>query len=360
VNNDIKRVLNKLTSNGYQAYIVGGYVRDYILGIHTDDVDICTDAKPNELLNIFDNTFDNSYGGITFTKGEYEFDITTFREEIKYDNRRPVEFNYINDLYKDINRRDFTINAIYMDADMNIIDPLNGREDINNKIIRCVGNVEDKMREDPLRMLRAIRFKTIYDYEIESNLLSFIINNKDLIKTLSYTRRKEELDYIIKSNNRISGLKYIKELGLDDVLEISIPNNIKDSIDPLAIWAQMEFSNKYQFKKNELITINNIKSILSYGIIDNTILYKYGLYLSQVAGKILGIFSSYISSLYKELPIYSSRDIDITAEDIINILNIKPSNVISEVLKDIEINILDNRLNNNKEEIVKYVMDNWR
>ena len=360
MNDEIKKILNKLISNGYQAYIVGGYVRDYILGIYTNDVDISTDAKPKELMNMFDNTYDNTYGGITFSKGEYVYDITTFREEKKYNKRKPVEFSYVDDLYKDINRRDFTINAIYMDINMNIIDPLDGRKDIENQVIRCVGNIEEKMTEDPLRMLRAIRFKTIYDYDIEEKLLSFIINNKDLIKTLSYTRKKEELDYIIKSKNRIKGLKLIKKLGLEEVLEISIPDNIKDSTEPLAIWAQMNYSDNYQFTKIELTKINNIKSIISYGIIDNTILYKYGLYLSQIVGNILGIYSSYISSLYKELPIYSNRDIAVDAEDIINILNIKPSSLVGEVLKDIEINILDNKLNNNKDEIVKYIIDNWR
>ncbi|MCR5224240.1 MAG: CCA tRNA nucleotidyltransferase, partial [Bacilli bacterium] len=95
MNDEIKKVLNKLISNGYQAYIVGGYVRDYILGIYTNDVDISTDAKPNELMNMFDNTYDNTYGGITFSKGEYVYDITTFREEKKYNKRKPVEFSYV-------------------------------------------------------------------------------------------------------------------------------------------------------------------------------------------------------------------------------------------------------------------------
>jgi tRNA nucleotidyltransferase/poly(A) polymerase len=197
-------------------------------------------------------------------------------------------------------------------------------------------------------------------FDIEENLLTFIKQNKDLINTLSYSRIKEELDYIIASKNRVEGLKYLKELKLEDVLEISIPDEVDDSEDPLCIWSQLDFSNDYPFTKNELNNISDIKSVVSYGIIDNIILYRYGLYICQLAGDILNISDSYISELYKELPIYSSKDIDISGDEIIELLGIEPSGIIKDIYRDLETVILNNKINNNKEDIKKYILDNWR
>ena len=359
MNDEIKSVLNKLIDKGYEAYIVGGYVRDHLMGVESFDVDIATNALPNELVNIFDNIKDNNLGGITLVIGNYTYDITTFREEIKYESRKPVEFNYISDIKKDVLRRDFTINSLYMDCEGNIIDFYDGTKDIEDKQIKAIGNINDKMIEDPLRMLRAIRFKSILDFNIEDNLLTFIKQNKNLISGLSYSRKKEELDHIIQSKNAIKGLDYIKKLKLEEVLDIKIPDEIKPCDDAIGIWAQLEVSNQYQFTKNELNYIESIRKVLDYGIIDNIILYKYGLYISRVAGNILGISTAYISDLYKNLPIYSDKDIDITGEEIMDLLHIEPGKIISQIYDDLELNILEDKLENNKEALKKYILDNW-
>ena len=131
-------VLNILANNGYVAYIVGGYPRDYLLNIKSTDIDICTNAKPVELSAIFDTDKINDigYGAIKIIYKNYRFDITTFRKDIKYeDNRRPIKIKYINDLKKDLLRRDFTINTLCIDKDGNLIDLLNAKGDIDNKII---------------------------------------------------------------------------------------------------------------------------------------------------------------------------------------------------------------------------------
>ena len=360
MNENIKEVLNKIIENHGEAYVVGGYVRDLILNKESYDVDISTSLLPNQLLEIFPHATSNAYGGIAFTIDKYDFEITTYRKEKKYDNRRPVEFEYVNSIEEDIIRRDFTINSIYMDIEGNIIDPFNGKDDVENKLIRAIGNINDKMVEDPLRILRAIRFKVLLDFEIEDSLLNYIKQNKELINALSYNRIKEELDIIIKSDNRVKGLMLLKELGFEDVLEIKIPDEIDDSVSPLCIWAQLDFSEEYPFSKQDLKYINDIKSIVSYGIIDNVVLYQYGLYVSQLAGDILNISDSYISDIYKDLPIYSSKDIDIDGDEIIDLLKIEPSNIIKKIMNDIELNILSGNLANNKEDIKKYIEDNWR
>ena len=359
MNEVIKNVLNKIIDNKGEAYIVGGYVRDYILHKETYDVDIATSLLPNKLLELFPNATSNQYGGITFNVDDYSFDITTYRKELSYDNRRPIEIEYVNTIEEDSIRRDFTINSLYMDIDGNIIDIYNAKDDINNHIIRMVGNVNTRMIEDPLRILRVIRFKSILGFDIEESIITFIKQNKNLLSTLSYTRRKEELDYIINDHNRLIGLNTIKELGLEEVLEITIPDDIKDSDNSIVIWAQIK-ADKYPFTKNEINTINDIRNIVEYGIIDNTILYKYGIYAANLASDILNIDHAYISDVYKNMPIYSVKDIDLTSDDILDVLGVEPGSIIKDIYTDLENKILSLELDNNKEVLIKYIKDNWR
>ncbi len=117
MNDKIKNILQKLIDKGFSAYIVGGFVRDYILGLETYDVDIATSATPKDVREIFDlnNGNDENYGSIYIKDKLYNYDITTYRKELKYENRRPVEYEYIDSIHEDIQRRDFTINSLYMD-----------------------------------------------------------------------------------------------------------------------------------------------------------------------------------------------------------------------------------------------------
>ena len=162
------KILNKIEKNGFKAYIVGGFVRDYILGIESKDVDICTNATPKEIMTIFKDSAlpKEEYGSVTLFYKNSRFDITTFRREIRYiNNRKPVEIEYIDDLLEDLRRRDFLMNTLCLDKKKNIIDPLNGRIDIDNKTINTVGDADykfnlsdfDKRDVDRLeKMLRVI------------------------------------------------------------------------------------------------------------------------------------------------------------------------------------------------------------
>lgn len=361
INMRIKKVLSKLEQNGYEAYVVGGYVRDYILGIETFDVDISTSAKPKEIRHIFDisSCNEDTYGRICLKDNLYNYDITTFRKDIKYENRKPISFDFIESKEEDVLRRDFTINGLYMDSSGKIIDLVNGIEDINSKTIRIIGNIDEKLKEDPLRILRAIRFASSLEFNLEKNLYNYIKQNKQLLHTLSYERKKEELDLIFKSKNYLNGLNLIKELDLFDALEISY-DKISLCSNYLGVWAQIDYSSNYPFNKNERKIISSIKRIVNYATIDNILLFEYGLYPSIIAGEILGISKSYISDMYKNLPIYNSRDINISGDEIIELLGIKPGKRVKDILIDIELNILNNKLENKKTEIEKYILENWR
>ena len=358
----IKEILHKINSAGFESYIVGGYVRDTILGIESFDIDICTSALPKDLISIFKgyDITSTDYGNIKLINNKYNIDITTYRKELDIVNRRPTKVEYITSLEEDLQRRDFTMNAVCMDEDGNLIDLLGGIKDIRERKIKCIKDIDTELKEDPLRILRAIRFAITLDFSLDPNLYSAIIKNKKLIKTLSYHRKKQELDKILTSNNAKNGIYLLEKLDILDILEIEINDNIVYTNDLCGMYSQLKLSDSYPFTKEEQNAIENIQKILKYGKIDNYIVYKYGLYLSMVAGEILGISKTTVNKIASKIPIKSRNDIALNSEDIMGILNLEPSKLISDIQKDLEKEILDGHLLNQKEILAKYLQDNER
>ena len=353
---NIKNVLKSIEDNGFEAYLVGGFVRDYLLGIKSLDIDICTNALPKNLYNIFPNNRDsNNYGGFNLKIKNYNIDITTYRKELKYDKRKPTEMVYIDSLEDDIIRRDFTINSICMNKDGKIIDLVNGIDDLNNRKIKMIGNIEERLKEDPLRILRAIRFASTLDFEIDKTLYDTIKSNYYLVKELSDIRIKQELNKILLNKNFNKGLRLLKELKILDLLEINYEDMIYVN-DICGMWAQLETSKNYSFTKQELANIIDIRQIIEGGIIDNEVLYNYGLYNSLVASDILNIDKKMVNKMYIKLPLKSEKDLQITNEEIIELLEIEPSKIIKEIKKELVGEILNNRLKNKNIELRKYIL----
>ena len=351
----IKNILKKIESEGYEAYIVGGFVRDRLLKRNTYDVDICTNALPKDLCILFpDNSNSNTYGGFNLKIGKYNIDITTFRKELSYDKRKPVEVVYINNLEEDILRRDFTINTVCMDKSEKIIDLVNGLEDIRCKRIKMIDNIEKRLKDDPLRILRAIRFASILDFELDSNLYNIIKENINLVSTLSQIRIKEELNKILLNKNFLKGLTLLNNLGILNILEISY-EKVCYVNDLCGMWAQLNFAKNYAFTKQELTNIINIRQIINEGIIDNHTLYKYGLYNSLVAAEVLNIDKKKVHKLMNKLPIKAIKDLDISGEEIISTLNISPSKEITIIKNEMIDLILDNKLINKNSELKKFI-----
>ena len=355
----IKKILETIEDEGYEAYLVGGYVRDFFLGKTSYDVDICTNALPKDLHRIFPNSNNsNSYGGFNLKIKKYNIDITTYRKEIKYENRRPTEMVYINNLLEDLNRRDFTINALCMGRNEVLIDPLNGMNDIKSKTIKMIGDPNYKLKEDPLRILRAIRFSTVLYFNIDSTLENAIINNASLVGTLSGIRIKEEINKILLSDNYKQGLKLLKEYKLNKYLSLDYNKVIKCS-DIHMMWAQIE-TNKVPFAKVEQDCIKKLKEIIKMGTISELSLYKYGLYLNMAASDYFGISKQHISKMYKNLPIKSDKDIKLSMNAILKVLDLKPSKKIKELKEDISRAILERKIRNNKKSIYRYVLEYQR
>ena len=337
-------ILKKINENGFSSYIIGGYVRDKLLNISSNDIDICTSATPMDLKNIFkDNITSDNYGSSIIKLNDYKFEITTFRKELEYKNNRiPSKIIYIDNLYEDLLRRDFTINTICIDSNNNIVDLLSALKDIDKKIIKCVGNPNIKLKEDSLRILRAIRFSAKLNFKLDKNLYKAIINNAYLLKNLSYTRKKEELNEILKYKK---GIKLLKKTKIYKYLDIDI-NNIKYTNNVLGIWSQINAFN-YPFTKHERNIINKINELKNKKL-DNYILYSNDLDILIIIAEIKKLNKNKLIKRYNNLPIHNKSDININISDI-------NSNKIKDIIKDIEIKILNKKLNNNYDDIKNYI-----
>ncbi|MCI2001235.1 MAG: CCA tRNA nucleotidyltransferase [Clostridia bacterium] len=193
---DAAFIIKNLEKHGYEGYIVGGCVRDCIMGIEPHDWDITTSASPMEVKSIFPHTFDSGikHGTVTVLMGNTNYEVTTYRVDGKYaDCRHPVEVKFTENLHEDLLRRDFTMNAIAYNMKDGYVDIFGGIEDIKNKIIRGVGEPSERFREDALRMLRAIRFASQLGFDIEENTKKALEENVDLISKISSERIREEI-----------------------------------------------------------------------------------------------------------------------------------------------------------------------
>lgn len=359
------KLLKEITSNSYKAYIVGGFVRNHILGIDSNDIDIATNATPKQIKEMFEDSClpTEDYGSVTVVSKGITFEITTFRKEIEYvDNRRPIEIKYIDDIEEDLLRRDFIINTICMDENGNILDFLGGREDLDKKIIRTVGSAKEKFMEDSLRILRAVRFATILDFSLSDEIIEAIGETKYLLKNLSYYRKKVELDKIFTSPNRNKGIELLLKLGLDVELEILNLEKVLDygETNSIGIWSILNVTDKYPFNKNEMELIEDINKALSLNNMDPMALYKYGLYVNSVAGEIKKNNIKDITESYNGLIIKSRGDIAIDSETIMGLFDNSSGKYLKEIYDDIEREILYRRLENNSEVLIKYIEDKYK
>ena len=349
----IKNVLNELDRHGFESFLVGGYVRDTLLGIKTFDVDICTSALPKDIHAIF-SICSNNYGGANIKLDNLNIDITTFREDGTYTNRHPEEVKYITDLKTDLKRRDFTINAICMDKNDKVIDLLDGVDDLNNRVIKMIGNPDERLKEDPLRILRAIRFATVLDFAIDEKLMLSLKENASLVSTLSGVRIKEELDKILSSPNFKKGLKLLDDLGISKLIGLSY-GDVFYTNDLMGMYAQVKVA-KIPFTNNEKSNIIRITEVVKKSVVNYETLFNYGLYINTVAGRILNIDIKKINQMYKKMPIKDRSDIAISGDEIIDILKIKPGKIVSEIYSELITEILSGRLKNKKGDIKKYLL----
>lgn len=223
-----KRLIHILEEAGYEAYVVGGCVRDSLLDKTPNDWDICTSARPEEVCDLMTRNRIRiietglQHGTVTAHYGVSNYEITTFRVDGEYsDNRRPDSVEFVGDVVEDLARRDFTINAMaYNEINScgNLIDPWGGYGDLDNKLIRCVGHPDDRFREDALRIMRALRFASTYGFKIEEGTAYSIHKNKSLLRNISAERIQSELTKMLCGDGVLDIL-----LEYRDVMAVIIP-----------------------------------------------------------------------------------------------------------------------------------------
>jgi len=219
---EAQQVFDKFTKAGFEIYLVGGAVRDLLLGKPLEDLDFTTNAKPEEILKLFPKGFyDNIFGTVGIPIGKkVTYEITTYRSEKGYSDRRhPDKVFWGKNLREDLKRRDFTIDAIALGpgpkmGKLQLVDLFAGLGDLKNKIVKCVGNPEERFQEDALRLIRAVRIATQLKFLIEENTFAAIKKNAHLIKEVSGERVREELFKILKTNHPADGFQLLFNCGL--------------------------------------------------------------------------------------------------------------------------------------------------
>ena len=196
----VKSIFYVLNRNGYEAYLVGGAVRNSIIGLPIHDWDICTNALPEDVCKLFRSKGFRvvktglQHGTVTVMVNYRGYEITTYRTDGKYtDSRHPDSVKFVGNILEDLARRDFTMNAIAYNDDDGLIDPFNGLKDIENKIIRCVGTPVDRFKEDPLRIMRAVRFAAQLGFHIENYTNIAMVQTNDGLSKISAERIQSEL-----------------------------------------------------------------------------------------------------------------------------------------------------------------------
>ena len=210
-------IVQRLQQTGHEAYFVGGCVRDLLRGVEPGDYDIVTSARPDEVRSLFSHTVPVgiSFGVVLVVEGEHSYEIATFRTESDYeDGRRPSQVEFTN-AEGDVRRRDFTVNALLMDPITgNIIDYVNGRQDIENRLIRTIDSPEERFAEDHLRMLRAVRFAANLGYDIDTETFNAIKLHITAIRRVSAERTRDELTKLLTRGGARRGMEILAETGL--------------------------------------------------------------------------------------------------------------------------------------------------
>lgn len=362
---EVINILDKLINAGYEAYVVGGYVRDSLLNIDSYDIDITTSATVEEIKELF-NVIDNGskYLSYTIVSNNYKYEITTYRKDISYvDHRHPISEKALT-LEEDLVRRDFTINALVLDKNNNIIDRYNGIYDIENKIIRTIGDPYKRFDEDALRILRAIYLKSKLQFEFEENTLSALYDKAHLVEFLSGVRKKQELYKMVKYNKDNSYIELFIKSGIinyyetlkEGLLYLFNNNIILNDFDlVLGICYKLsgKIEKKYEFdekQKNIFKSIREVNIFDKYSLLD--VSYEMINIINNI-NKYLNLdYIEDIEAYYNSLAIKSEKDLMITSEDLLKIIDKREISIVKEKLLRA---ILNNKVNNNYNDLINYI-----
>jgi tRNA nucleotidyltransferase (CCA-adding enzyme) len=384
---DAVPLLKRIEKAGFQAYFVGGSVRDHLLGRPINDVDIATSALPDEIKGIFPRTADIGieHGTVLVLEPSGEYEITTFRTESEYrDFRRPDQVEFIRSLEGDLQRRDFTMNSLAMDAEGIIYDPFKGQADIEQGIIRTVGAPSDRFSEDALRMLRGIRFVSQLGFELEPSTLKALKSHQNLLTHIAVERKAMEFEKMMIGDFRdlaiklllqtslfkqlpdladkkntikeIAGFPLLKSLSKDQTWLLFLACIDERPAEFLKAWKLPSKKIKERTKEIQILSIRTKKGWTK------ELLYLSGLQraknVEMVYNCIHSIEPSAMGSLeleYETLPIKSREELEVTGKDLMQWTGRTGGPWLKEVLGKIEMAVINGEIKNEHETIRRWI-----
>ena len=344
--------MNKLIESGYEAYIVGGYVRDYLLGIESKDIDICTNAPFSKINELFkgEGTAYPQYYAVHIERDGVSYDITSYRKELSYRRNKPVELEEAPDLATDLLRRDFTINTFAISNEGMLIDIYGAKKDLDNRLIKVMGDTDTKFREDKTRIVRAIRFACTLDFDLHSDITSFLdAKHLQLLNEVPPEFKKKEMDKIFDSNGTYKFIYLLKHYNMWKSFGIEPIEKVIPTYNRYGIWAQLE--TKLPFSNVEKNIINSIKKLVEKG--DIAVL-DFAIYNENViynAASILGIEHK-VRELLDILSLHSIIEMDISIGAMLNYVDVYN---FKRVYKSVERNIMEGKLENRQDAIIDYL-----
>lgn len=369
--NIAKKAIDILKQNNYQAYAVGGCIRDLCMQKAPNDFDITTNATPDIVKEIFCDfkTFDTGikHGTITVIIDNSPVEITTYRTEREYsDMRHPTDVSFVDNIDVDLKRRDFTINALAYDGD-NFIDLFNGVDDINDKIIRCIGNPEERFLEDALRILRALRFSATIGFRIDTNTKKAILKLQHNLLTVSKERILAEFKKLVMGQNAfevISEYKEVIELITGRINNLSKTYFLSSDICiRLALLYDERVVDVLNTLKCDKKTINETKTLVKYKYLTGDelqvaiVVDKIGVEAFYRLCEYLDLFNNRgdkLLSVMNDLPIISSKHLALTPKEIIKIGNLKGKEI-SEEISRLYIAVVTNKCKNEKNQLENFL-----
>ena len=348
----MKEIMNKLVENGYDAYIVGGYVRDYLLGIESLDVDISTSAPINKIQELFngEGTAYPQYYAYHIERDGVGYDITSYRKELKYRRNKPIELEPAKDLAEDLLRRDFTVNTFAITHDGKFIDIYGAKKDLDSKLIKVVGDIDKKFSDDKTRIIRAIRFACTLDFDLEPRIIDFLSSKQIYyLNEVPPEYKKRELDKIFDSPNAYKFFYLLKRYNLFKYFNIHTVPSVTQTYNRYGIWAQMDVD--LPFSKEEKMIINSIRMFVDQGDISLSDFPYHSEEVIYNVASILGIESK-VRSLLDILSLRSIIDIDMGISDMLEYVDV---NDFKHVYKSVERNIMEGKLENRREVIIDYL-----
>lgn len=385
-----QKIIETLQQQGFEAYVVGGAVRDIVLGKPATDIDIATSALPEEVKSTFPRSIDVgiAHGTIVVLMDECAIEVTTFRTDGKYvDHRRPTHVTFVRSLEEDMKRRDFTMNAMALTKDEEIIDLFGGKEDIQNGIIRTVGDPNHRFGEDALRMLRAIRFSAQLNFQLEEKTSGAITQNASIIQNISVERITNELQKIWLSAFPINALKEIEKTKIGQWLPGSLNwspemwrlfDGNKAAVHGWAFLSLLQnkdkqekipslyrLSNQQKIEIQQIVKAVQVREQRSFLTVD---LYQFSEETLLTAEKFVKILfptiettdSTTIVEMKKALPIQSIKELSITGNDLMIWLDKPGGPWLKEMINEIVHAILHKEIDNHPEQIKEWIKNESR